>query len=137
AEIDREILAYPYPGKSANNNRGNRAVGESDKAKKLIARVRPGEAETFAAFSPTKPLMRLDLPTLDRPRKANSGAVLGGNCSGANADNRNFVNTTERAADRPERAGASLQPKPPESPHAIPATDLQARSSAPRPSDPR
>src|ERR1700677_2577841 len=91
AEIDREILAYPYPGRSANNRRGSRAVAVSDRAKKLIARVRPGEDETLAAFSPSNPLIRLDLPTLDRPRKANSGALAEGNCSGAIADNRNLV----------------------------------------------
>src|ERR1700722_16222403 len=91
ADIDRDILAYPYPGRSANNRRGSRAVAESDRAKKLIDRVRPGEAETLAAFSPSRPLIRLDLPTLERPRKANSGAAAVGNCSGDMADSRNFM----------------------------------------------
>jgi hypothetical protein len=66
-------------------------VAESDRAKKLIDRVRPGEAETFAAFSPSRPLIRLDLPTLERPRKANSGAAAVGNWSGDIAESRNFV----------------------------------------------
>jgi len=35
-------------------------------------------------------LMRLDLPTLERPRKATSGAEGGGKCTGAVADRRNF-----------------------------------------------
>src|ERR1700722_17763136 len=105
AEMDLEIFAYPYPGRSANKSCGSRAVGESDKAKKLIARVRPGEAETLAAFSPSNPLIRLDLPTLDLPRKANSGAVAAGNCSGDKADRRNLVTrciarSTGRAAVR-------------------------------------
>ena len=52
---------------------------ERSTAIELIARVRPGEAETLAAFSPNNPLIRLDLPTLERPRNANSGAVAGGN----------------------------------------------------------
>ena len=65
--------------------------------------VRPGEAETLAAFSPNNPLIKLDLPTLDRPRKANSGAEAAGNCSGDIADSRNFVTRrmpTVRVADR-------------------------------------
>src|SRR5271156_4506407 len=89
--MDREILAYPYPGRSAKSRRGSRAVAESDRAKKLIDRVRPGEAETFAAFSPSRPLIKLDFPTLERPRKANSGAATVGNWSGDIAERRYFV----------------------------------------------
>ena len=56
-----------------------------------MARVRPGVDETLAAFWPTSALSRLDLPTLERPRKAISGTVGTGNCAGAMADSRNCV----------------------------------------------
>src|ERR1700742_2461696 len=102
-----------------------------------MARVRPGEEETLAAFSPNKPLIRLDLPTLERPRNANSGAVAEGNCSGAIADSRNFVTrcilATARAAARLARV-AEPQPAPRESPRAAPARDPQAQCAEPHPS---
>lgn len=58
--------------------------------KKLIARVRPGVAETLACREPSKALSRLDLPTFERPRKAISGMEAVGNWAGEWADNRNF-----------------------------------------------
>jgi hypothetical protein len=77
AEIDREIFAYPYPGRSAKISEGLFATFVSVpwcSAKKLIARVRPGVDETFASFDPSSVLISDDLPTFDRPRKATSGA---------------------------------------------------------------
>lgn len=61
--------------------------------KKLIARVRPGVEETLAWREPRSALIRLDLPTLERPRKANSGADGGGKCAGAVAERRNLGKT--------------------------------------------
>jgi len=64
------------------------------RAKKLMARVRPGVEETFASFDPSRVLMREDLPTLERPRKATSGASKVretlGKWSGLMAESRNF-----------------------------------------------
>ena len=40
----------------------------------LIARVRPGVDEVCACFEPSNALISDDLPTLERPRKAISGA---------------------------------------------------------------
>src|ERR1700744_5595718 len=59
-------------------------------AKKLMACVRPGVEETCACFDPTSAFSRLDLPTLERPRKATSGTVGGGKWSGDRAERRNF-----------------------------------------------
>ena len=53
-----------------------------------MARVRPGVEDTLAALSPNSPLIKLDLPVFERPRKANSGAVVAGNCSGEVAESR-------------------------------------------------
>src|SRR5690349_10654983 len=61
--------------------------------KKLIVRVRPGVALTCATLAPRRELIRLDLPTLERPRKAISGGPAAGNCSTAVADLMNFVAT--------------------------------------------
>jgi hypothetical protein len=47
----------------------------------------------LAIFALTNELMRLDLPTLERPRKATSGNSAGGKCSGENAESRNLVKT--------------------------------------------
>jgi len=58
---------------------------------KLMVRVLPGVELTCAIFSPSRALIKLDLPTLDRPRKATSGASGGGKCSGAAADFRKWV----------------------------------------------
>ena len=60
------------------------------RAKKLMARVRPGVEETLASLEPRSLLMSDDLPTLERPRKAISGTDGTGNCSGAKAEIRNF-----------------------------------------------
>lgn len=48
--------------------------------KKLMRRVLPGLEETMAMsfFWPESMLMREDLPTFERPTKANSGSVAGG-----------------------------------------------------------
>src|SRR5277367_45957 len=51
----------------------------SPSRKKLIWRVRPGDCETRAsALRPVSALMRLDLPTFERPTKAISGSSGGG-----------------------------------------------------------
>ena len=45
----------------------------------MISRVRPGSFEARARyFWPTSPLIRLDLPTLERPAKATSGRSADG-----------------------------------------------------------
>src|SRR4029077_13255796 len=54
--------------------------------KKLMARVRPGVELVRATLSPTSELMTLDLPTLERPRKAISGRVGRGNWAASVAD---------------------------------------------------
>jgi hypothetical protein len=58
--------------------------------KKLMERVLPGVEETCACFEPRSAFRRLDLPTLERPRKAISGMVGGGKCSGEIAESRNL-----------------------------------------------
>src|SRR5580698_2817558 len=62
-------------------------------SKKLIARVRPGVELVRATLSPTRELMTLDLPTLERPRKAISGRLGTGNCAASVADARNRERT--------------------------------------------
>jgi hypothetical protein len=76
-EIDFEIFAYPYPGRSAKISEGRSfffSPAPSCSAKKLIARVRPGVEETCASLEPSRELIREDLPTFERPRNAISGA---------------------------------------------------------------
>jgi len=58
--------------------------------KKLIARVRPGVADTLACFEPRRALRRLDFPTLERPRKAISGMDGAGNCASERAEMTNL-----------------------------------------------
>lgn len=69
----------------------SRALALIQQGKKLIARVRPGVDETLAALSPTSAFNKLDLPTLERPRKAISGTVGAGNCAAERAESRNCV----------------------------------------------
>src|ERR1019366_5283386 len=59
--------------------------------------VRPGVLLVLAILLPTSELIRLDLPTLERPRNAISGAPAGGNCSGAAAEVTKRVNTFMQA----------------------------------------
>src|SRR5690349_12916276 len=81
--------------------------------KKLIVRVRPGVALTCATFAPRRELIRLDLPTLERPRKAISGGPAAGNCSTAVADLMNlvatFTHSSYKAASPRSRGGAEAQ----------------------------
>src|SRR5215831_14033741 len=42
--------------------------------------VRPGVLLVLAISAPTRALIRLDLPTLERPKKAISGTLGAGNC---------------------------------------------------------
>src|SRR6476620_11948124 len=58
---------------------------------KLMVRVRPGVELTCAIFWPSRELIRLDFPTLERPRKANSGGPSGGKNLGSAADVRNLA----------------------------------------------
>src|SRR5271165_6013304 len=53
--------------------------------KKLMVWVRPGVLLVLAILLPTRALIKLDLPTFERPRKAISGAPAGGNCFGSTA----------------------------------------------------
>src|SRR5271169_1898096 len=95
AEIDFEIFAYPYPGRSAKINVGLTFIfspAPSCSAKKLIALVRPGVDDTFASRDPSRELINEDLPTFDRPRNATSGApkvfASEGKCATSVADNK-------------------------------------------------
>src|SRR5579871_1569180 len=58
---------------------------------KLMVRVRPGVELTWAIFCWSRELMRLDFPTLDRPRNANSAGPSLGNPSGLTAEVRNLA----------------------------------------------
>src|SRR5436190_24306699 len=58
---------------------------------KLMVWVLPGVELTCASFCWSRELMRLDLPTLDRPRKANSGGPSGGKWWGSAAEMRNLA----------------------------------------------
>src|SRR4029077_6359683 len=58
---------------------------------KLMVRVRPGVELTCAIFCPSRELIRLDLPTFDRTRKANSGGPSGGKNLGSAAEVRNLA----------------------------------------------
>src|SRR5580698_3184721 len=62
-------------------------------SKKLMARVRPGVELVRATLSPTSELMTLDLPTLERPRKAISGREGAGKCAASVAAARNRERT--------------------------------------------
>src|ERR1019366_8861470 len=59
--------------------------------------VRPGVLLVLAILLPTSALIKLDFPTLERPRNAISGAPAGGNCSGAAAEVTKRVNTFMQA----------------------------------------
>ncbi len=61
--------------------------------KKLMVWVRPGVLLVLAILVPTRELIRLDLPTFERPRKAISGAPAGGNCRGSAAEVTKRVST--------------------------------------------
>src|ERR1035437_4419337 len=54
-----------------------------------MLRVRPGVLLVRAIFLPTSALITLDLPTLDRPRKAISGTLGAGKCVKSLADSMN------------------------------------------------
>src|SRR6185437_1408648 len=58
---------------------------------KLMVCVRPGVELTCASFCPSRELIKLDFPTLDRPRKANSGGPSAGKNLGSAADVRNLA----------------------------------------------
>jgi hypothetical protein len=58
-----------------------------------MLRVRPGVELVLASFAPNRELITLDFPTFDRPRKATSGSVGGGNWLASIADIRNRANT--------------------------------------------
>jgi hypothetical protein len=57
----------------------------------LMVRVRPGVELTCASLCPSRELIRLDLPTFDLPRNANSGGPSAGNPDGADAAVTNFA----------------------------------------------
>src|SRR5579863_2302469 len=84
--------AKPYPGKSAKTKSGCGFPGRRT-WKKLMVCVRPGVLLVRATLLPRRQLMRLDLPTLERPTKAISGALGGGNCPGSTAEVTKRVNT--------------------------------------------
>jgi hypothetical protein len=76
---------------------------------------------TLAIFVPVSEFNRLDLPTLDLPRKAISGADSAGNCCGDAADVRNLTlifmsqNTVPqrgKKSKRPALAGLSILAEP-------------------------
>jgi hypothetical protein len=59
--------------------------------KKLIVCVRPGVELVFAIFDPTRELIKLDLPTLERPRNAISGKAGAGKWLSSLAEVRNWA----------------------------------------------
>src|SRR5271169_6289747 len=62
-------------------------------SKKLTLRVRPGVELVRASLAPTRELITLDLPTLERPRKAISGRVGAGKWERSVAAARNRERT--------------------------------------------
>ena len=110
SEISRAILAYPYPGRSAKIKSGRGFPGQRI-SKKLMLRVRPGVELVRASLVPTRELIRLDFPTLERPRKATSGTDGAGKCvtSVAAATNRDKTLMSQFATvwDRLARQGPS------------------------------
>src|SRR5581483_618264 len=78
AEISRESFAYPYPGRSVNITSGRGLPGHRTE-QKLMLRVRPGVELVRATLDPSRELITLDFPTLERPRNATSGATGTGN----------------------------------------------------------
>src|SRR5579863_531160 len=84
--------ANPYPGRSAKTKSGCGLPGRRT-WKKLIVWVRPGVLLVLAFLLPTRELIKLDFPTLDRPTKAISGALGGGNCRGSAAEVTKRVKT--------------------------------------------
>src|SRR5215469_16103119 len=58
---------------------------------KLMVCVRPGVELTCASFCPSRELIKLDFPTLERPRKANSGGPSAGKNLGSAAEVRNLA----------------------------------------------
>src|SRR5271169_5171197 len=73
--------------------------------------VRPGVLLVLAILLPTSELIRLDLPTFERPTKAISGAPEGGNCPGSAADITKRVRTFMPYYRRREQ---KVQVKPPD-----------------------
>src|SRR3954463_1329593 len=55
--------------------------------------VRPGLELVLAILVPSRELMRLDLPTLERPRNATSGSAGAGKWAGSVAEGMNRDNT--------------------------------------------
>src|SRR5215831_11466426 len=58
-----------------------------------MVRVLPGVELTCASFCPSRELIKLDLPTFERPRKANSGGPSRGKAAGSAADVMNLART--------------------------------------------
>src|ERR1700722_14212916 len=56
-----------------------------------MLRVRPGVLLVRANFEPTRELITLDFPTLDRPRNAISGTPGAGNCFKSLAESTNLA----------------------------------------------
>src|SRR5260370_41768803 len=103
-------------------------------SKKLILRVRPGVELVRASFAPTSALITLDLPTLERPRKAISGRLGAGKCdtSVAAARNRARILMSQCAMSRARLASGAKEGgkttagaqerRPEDSPRASPCT---------------
>src|ERR1035438_4348844 len=69
-----------------------------------MLRVRPGVLLVRASFAPTNALIRLDLPTFDRPRKAISGTPGAGKWFKSLADNMNRARIRIQTVSRVEEA---------------------------------
>src|SRR5579864_5112699 len=86
-----------------------------------MLRVRPGVELVLATFAPSRELIKLDLPTFDRPRNATSGSVGAGKWPASIADIRNRANTRMhqcavspgKVASGKASAAASAQPERP------------------------
>src|SRR6185437_4881644 len=80
-------------------------------SKKLMERVRPGVELVLAIFFPSRELITLDLPTLDRPRNATSGKAGAGKWATlvAAVRNREKIRTVLVSTEGGEVASAAAQ----------------------------
>src|SRR5437899_4805240 len=103
-------------------------------AKKISSWVRPGVCEVRAsALRPASALIRLDLPTLERPAKAISIAPMGGSTANdpAAATKRHSPANNFRPASISSGVGSVMLIRRLENPHSSPGIDLTRASILP------
>src|SRR6267154_1002831 len=94
---------------------------------KLMERVRPGVELTWASLCPSRELIRLDLPTLDRPRNANSGGPSAGNKAGLVAAAINRASMSFIGMERVTHDSSPYGPEPKSKSKAKPETRRKRR----------